>query len=280
MTPNTEAPPRLLDLPAAGLERTVVTPSIEHTVGNTGSVRVSAVLAYQRFASVGLGTTVQPEDLRPFAAARGDSSFGSGLRIDFSGALTDRLGWGVGYQSRVNMNPLANYRGVFAEPGDFDIPASANLDLRYALTPAFSLDAGFQRVKYSGITPFISSALPIRFLALLGDGASPTFAWRDLNVYSLGGSLHSSVVGDIELRYTSRQQPLPTSHLLEQALALGDASDTISLGWSRATGATSHLSFLANYASTPYFLALPSYRLNSQPAGGRVEFQAIWTTRF
>ncbi|MGA8278744.1 MAG: hypothetical protein WB784_11200 [Rhodanobacteraceae bacterium] len=279
-TPSVGQSPSLLNVPQSGLERTVLTPSIEHVWGDTGTVRLSAVLAYQRFATVGLGITGRPDDLRPFAAASGDSSFGTGARVDFSAALTNRLSWRAGYQSRVNMAPLSNYRGVFAEPGDFDIPANASFALRYALTPVFGVDIGVQRVMYSDITPFASSALPIRFLALLGDGASPTFAWRDLTVYSVGWSMHSAAAGDVELRYTTRQQPSPTSHLLARALALDSANSTISLGWTRATSQDSHLSFLASYASAPYFLGVPTSHLTNEPVGGRVEFQAIWAMRF
>lgn len=279
-TPNLTAAPALFDFPRQGLERTVVTPSIQQHWGETGVASVTAVLAYQRFASLDLGTTARPEEMQAFAPTSADSSFGTGVRMDFSSALTDRLKWGVAYQSRVNMDAFANYRGMFAEPGDFDIPANASFGLSYALTPVVGLDLGVERVMYSDITPFTSAALPIRFLALLGDGASPNFEWRDLTIYSVGWSLHHAAIGDVELRYTTRQQPSPTSHLLEQALAIDESNSTVSLGWSRATGANSHFGFVATYASSPYFLGLPSYRLNNDPQAGRVEFQALWSIRF
>jgi hypothetical protein len=280
-TPGAATSQQLADLPRAGLQRDVLTPAVEHAIGDHGRLRLSAVLAYQRFASIGLGTTERPEDLRPFAATSGDSSFGTGARVDFSDALTERLAWRVGYQSRVDMSPFTRYRGVFLEPGDFDIPASASVGLSYALTPSTGLDLGVERVMYGNIAPFTSAALPIRFLALLGDGASPSFAWRNLDVYSLGWYLRDSALGNFDVRYTTRQQPSPTSHLLRQALDIdGSQSGTLSLGWSRATSRDSHLGFVASYASAPYFLGLPTYQLDNRPAASRLEFEAIWAVAF
>jgi len=188
--------------------------------------------------------------------------------------------WGVAYQSRVGMDSFSNYRGVFSDPGDFDIPANASVALSYSLTPTFGLDVGVQRVMYSSITPFTSSSLPTRFLALLGDGASPVFAWRDLTVYSVGWTMHDDDVGNLELRYTTRQQPMPTSVLLEHALAADTANDMVSLGWSRAVGDNAHMSFAASYASSPYLLMMPAYGTHNNSTAGQVEFEALWSVGF
>jgi hypothetical protein len=270
---------RLIGLPQPGLQRTVIAPTLAHDWGDRGSVRLTGVLAYQRFASLGLGTT-GADAWAPLSTRFGDSSYGAGARVDVSNALGDRLRWNLGYQSRVGMSAFANYRGVFADPGDFDIPASATANISYALTPDFGMDVGVQRVMYSAITPFTSANLPTRFLALLGDGSSPVFAWRDLNVYSVGWTVHDADIGSVVLRYTTRQQPIPTSTLLANALASATANDTISLGWSRGFGARSNLSFLASYATSSYYLLMPSYLARSDGTASQFEFEALWSTHF
>jgi hypothetical protein len=270
---------RLIGLPQLGLQRTVVAPTLARDWGDHGSVRLTGILAYQRFASLGLGTTAA-DAWSPMPVRLGDSSYGAGARIDVSSVLSDRLRWNLGYQSRVGMSAFANYRGVFADPGDFDIPASATANISYALTPELGMDVGVQRVMYSAITPFTSSNLPTRFLALLGDGSSPVFAWRDLNVYSVGWTVQDADIGGVVLRYTTRQQPIPTSRLLARALAPATANNTISLGWSRGFGARSNLSFLASYATSPYYLLMPSYLARSDGTASQFEFEALWSTRF
>lgn len=267
----------LSGLPQSGLQRTVVASSLAHDWGKHGSLRLTGVLAYQRFASLGLGTT---DGWAPLPTWFNDSSYGAGARVDIGNALADRLRWNFGYQSRVGMGALTNYRGVFADPGDFDIPASASANFSYALTPQFDVDVGVQRVMYSAITPFTSSNLPTRFLALLGDGGSPVFAWRDLDVYSIGWTLRAEKLGAVQLRYTTRQQPVPTSRLLENALASATANDTISLGWSRGFGQNANVSFAASYATSPYYLLMPSYLARSDGTASQFEFEANWSMRF
>jgi hypothetical protein len=271
-------PSQLVGLPNPGLQRTVVAPSLSSSWGERGTVRLTGVLAYQRFASIGLGTTT--DMWRPLPSWERDSSYGAGARVDVGDALGDHLRWEFGYQSRVGMDAFSNYRGVFADPGDFDIPASATATLSYALTPDFSVDAGVQRVQYSAIKPFASSNLPTRFLALLGDSSSPVFAWRDLNVYSLGWTLRDEELGNLQMRYTTRQQPVPTSRLLENALAGATANDMFSLGWSRPIGIATNLSFSASYATSPYYLLMPTYITRDAATASRFEFEALWSTRF
>ena len=275
-----QAPSRL-GVPQTGVERTVLTPSLVHNWGDGSEARLSAVLAYQRFASLGLGTSQwQDQILPPTFAATGNSSYGAGARLDLGGPISERLRWGVAYQSRVGMDAFKNYRGVFSDAGDFDIPASASAGLSYELTPALGVDIGAQRVMYSAITPFTSPTLPTRFLALLGDSSSPVFAWRDLTVYSLGWTLRDRALGNLELRYTTRQQPMPTSLLLAHALEPDTANDMVSLGWSRAIGTNSQMSFAASYASSPYLLLMPVYRSRDNVTASQLEFEAHWSVRF
>ncbi|MEP7044024.1 MAG: hypothetical protein ABI843_13255 [Dokdonella sp.] len=268
----------LIDRPQSGLQRTVVAPSLARDWGERGTLRLTGVFAYQRFASLGMGTGAG--QWSPTPSWWSDSSYGVGARFDVGSAFGNRFSWNLGYQSRVGMGVFANYRGVFADRGDFDIPASANAGLGYALTPNFDVDVGVQRVQYSAITPFTSSTLPTRFLALLGDGSSPIFRWRDLNVYSVGWTLHGDGLGSVQLRYTTRQQPLPTSRLLEDALAPATANDMISLGWSRAFTANTSLSLAASYATSPYYLLMPTYTQRENGTASQFEFEALWSVRF
>ncbi len=269
------------ELPRIGLQRYVVAPSYVHAFGPSGSVGVTAVLAYQRFASLGLGAMPLQEAMPYWNGLGSETSYGAGVRLDVENALSERLSWSASYQSQVDMDAFKNYRGVYAEPGQFDIPASAGFGLSYALTRILSFDVGVQRVMYSGVKPFTSSALPTRFLALLGTGASPEFAWKDLDVYSAGWTLHHASFGELELRYTTRQQPLPTSRVLERALGTDPSDHAIALGYARAIGRHASLSLQTVYSTAPYFLGVPSYRTRDPSGGGdSLEFEALWAMRF
>ncbi|MEO6076717.1 MAG: hypothetical protein ABIP56_07915, partial [Dokdonella sp.] len=193
---------QLIETPQIGLQRSVATPSITLALGESSLVGVSAVLAYQRFASLGMGLADFNVSERPTSWASRDTSFGTGMRLDAFQKITPRVAITAGYQSRVNMDAFNSYRGVYADAGDFDIPSQSSFGVSYAVTPTFSADLGIDRLNYSEIKPFTSNGLPLRFLALLGDGLSPNFAWQDLTVYSAGWSWRNSVFGELRFRYT------------------------------------------------------------------------------
>ncbi len=268
------------ELPEPGLKRTVIAPSFTGQWGAAGSLGVTAILAYQRYASLGLGESSLGNGTPLWPVMLGETSYGAGLRFDIGNALSNRLSWSAAYQSHVNMDALNSIRGVYTDPGQFDIPGSASVGVSYSLSPSTSVDFGAQRVMYSEVTPFTSPALPRRFLALLGSGASPVFAWQDLTVYSAALNWSDSRFGHIELRYTTRQQPSPTSSLLRNALESNPADHTIGLGYSRSTGKRASLSVQAIYSSAPYFLGVPSDRSNARTTGSQFEYQAAWGWRF
>jgi hypothetical protein len=271
----------VLQSSAPGLQRYIIAPSLTQNLGSYGAVSVSAIFAYQRLADIGWTPANVTTDLPPTTSSAlrsTDSSSGAGLRVDYSTALTDRVSWQAGAQSRVNMDSFASYRGIYSEPGTFDIPASANLGLGLALTKEVQLTVGVERVMYSQIAPFTSSALPSRFLALLSSSASPVFAWQDLDVYSIGGLWHDPQFGDLSIRYSTREQPLPTSPLLQQALPEISARN-VEVGYAHGLGQNSTLRLMAAYVPIEYIPGIPqSYSLSK--GGNQFEWGAIWITSF
>jgi hypothetical protein len=268
---------------APGLQRNVIAPSVTQRLGSVGSVTFSTIFAYQHFA--GVASTAAPSPLgadfsaaAPMAWRTSGTASGAGLRVDYASPLTESINWQAGVQSRINMDPLEGYHGLYAEPGTFDIPASANFGLGFRLAPNVRLDAGVERVMYSQIAPFTSSALPSRFLALLSSSASPEFVWQDLNVWSVGAAFRDGSDGDWSFRYSTREQPLPTSTLLANALPT-PSSRNYEFAYARPFGQRSSLHFSASYAPTDFVLGIPlSYSVSR--GGNQVQWEALWITNF
>lgn len=272
--------PRLIPEARPGLHRYIVAPSYVRGWGDSGRWSVAALFAYQRFANATFGVDETREDELGFTQGPTTSAYGRGVRVELSEMLGQRLRWTAGYQSRVNMDAFNSYRGVYADPGDFDIPASASLNLGVGLAPWLSLEFGLERVMYSDIRAFTSPTLPRRFLAALGSGASPVFEWDDLDVYSLTSVWHGNDLGDVALRYSTRTQPAPTSPLLDRLL--GDVSRySLDLSYSRWIGPNGQLRFITSYAPAQYLFGTPTnYAARNSLAGNQLEFEAVWATRF
>jgi len=266
----------------SGVEQYKLSSSIAQPWGHQGLWSISAILAYQHFSTHGLGSLLYKEGYVPRGIAEADEgSFGTGLRVDVGSTLNSRLSWNVGLQSRVNMDAFNNHRGVYSEPGDFDIPASAELNFNVKLTPTLAMDFSAQRVMYSGITPFTSSLLPTRFLALLGDGISPEFAWRDLTVYSAGWSWRDPLKNNWSLQYSTREQPSPTSHLLQQALKPQFSNYSLDVAFRRYFGESTDLRIVASYAPAQYVVGDSfNFSQSDEEGGNRLEVEALLAYRF
>lgn len=265
-----------------GLERTFVAPSLTRQVGAQTTITASAVLVYQQFASWGLGSGLASESTPgPMLNASAESSAGSGVRIEMRQQLGPVLGFNAAYQSKVDMDAFQNYRGVFSDPGDFDVPALASVGLGWQLAPNVVLGFGASRVMWSDVSAFTSNALPRRFLALLGDGTSPTFEWRDHTVLNFDLGWQATPRDNLMLRVTSQQQPEPTSALLRQALgSTGAYSDTnLGLTFLHRFDRAGTLRLGASYAAAQYFLGNSSYA-DRDLNGDQVEVEAVWTMDF
>jgi hypothetical protein len=54
----------------------------------------------------------------------------------------------------------------------------------------------------------------------------------------------------------------------------------VSVGWSRAVGENSHMSFAASYASSPYYLMMPVEHARDASTTSQIEFEALYSVRF
>lgn len=264
-----------------GLERTLVSPTLTRSLSDGVDLTVGAVFVQQYFASWGLGAGLRTynDAVAQAPASFLGTSYGSGVRFGLEQALGDGVEFRTGFQSRIDMSELQNYRGLYARPGDFDLPAVASGDLSWQAGPAHRLSAGVSRVMYSEVAPFTSAALPIRFLSLLGNASAPAFAWRDLTVYRVGWEWSPTQASTIGFHYTTRQQPEPTSRALRDALAGEFTDDNFGAALTQRLGAFGSLRFAASYAPVQYFLGNASYA-NRDARGDQLEVEAVWAMPF
>ena len=249
-------------------------------VGADTQLVLSGVFAHQSFANPGLSAgTLSAFGERSSWQQALDHSSGVGLGLDWLHTLSERVDVRFSAQSRVEMEPFEHFRGVFTDPGKFDIPASLAAGMDVSLTPRQALGFGVERVAYSRIQPFTSQDLPDRFLSLLGDANSPTFEWRDLTVYTLRWQWQPLQSTSVEVRYSTQMQPEPTSELLRNALATEYTHRNFGLTLGHQLGAGAELSLSANYSPYAYFLGPSLYRGRTME-GNQVELEAVYRLSF
>jgi len=232
-------------------------------------VDVAAVFAQQNYASWNLNSLV---GMSPVERSEWlETSRGTGVRLGVNSEIADNVAIGATYQSRINMDTLLSYRGVFSEPGDFDIPASANFGLMVQATPTASLSFDVQRVLYSEVNPVTSQQLPDRFLSLLGDSDSPEFGWQDLTIYSVGWNWQPSENLAWELSYSTSQQPTPNSSVLANAVENEYSDRNMTVGFSKRLSAFAQFRFSASYSPQEIFLNALSFEPPGDPDEENIE---------
>ncbi|MCB1588009.1 MAG: hypothetical protein KDI56_03825 [Xanthomonadales bacterium] len=259
-------------------QESVIAPALSAAVGDS-RVTVEAVFVQQLYASTALGVgRSQFDQGREVAPGLGEAT-GTGVALTYESPVTDGLTAYASVRSKVDMDPLQQFRGIYADPGQFDIPGGVGAGLTQRVGRSGWVQVGVERVMYSDVDTFTSRALPTRFLGLLGDSTSPSFDWQDLTVYSAAVGYQASNDWWWELRYSTQQQPEPTSALLSQALEEQYSDRNFAVGIGRPTGANSQLRLTASYAAREYFLGTPTIG-TFDGDGEQIEFEALWQVNF
>ncbi|MDQ2088782.1 OmpP1/FadL family transporter [Marimonas arenosa] len=169
------------------LEQLFVQVNYATEVGNGVTLGFAPIVAAQRFSATGL----QAFDAPGFTTAVGsvtdngdDWSVGFGAQIGVLIEASPNLTFGASVRSKIKMDPFESYAGLFADAGDFDIPASATIGMTFMppSNSALKITAEWQRIFYSGVGAIgNSSTTPLP----LGSPGGPGFGWKDMDVFRL-----------------------------------------------------------------------------------------------
>jgi len=268
-----------------GLERKLISSSLVHHLGDNQLVGISAVFATQSFgvSQLGLHSYNQnvPAELRstlyePYA----ETGYGAGVQLALRSELTDHIALDAGFQSRINMDEFASYRGVYSQAANLDIPARARLGLAIKSSDQSWLNVSVERVLYSDVGAFASRNLPGRFLSLLGDTTSPSFAWDDLTVFSVGWNWADNKGTSWHIDFSSRTQPSPSSRILSQAIDADLANNAMTIGFSRQMSMTSRFNVNAAYAPSEYAFGGNVLGITTDQLDQDFELEASWIWDF
>ena len=266
-------------------ERQYFAPGFEHQYTDNGILGVSAIVAYQRYsaASLGLFSAGGPgQDVGLYAGYQPyqESGYGTGVRLAVHQEVVEGIAFDAGFQSRIDMEEFAAYRGVYSNPADLDIPARASVGLTFQASERSWLNVAVERVLYSDISAFPSRYLPNRFLSLLGDSTSPSFDWEDLTVYTVGYTWSDGKDQEWRIDLSTRTQPSPTSRLLDRAISGDLAESAMVFGYSRRTGDRSRLNLNAAYAPSEYAFGGSVLGVTTEELDQQFELEAMWTLSF
>lgn len=212
------------------LEQLFISPSVAYKVSDAHTFGAALNLAYQRFEAKGIGL------FSGFSSAPGnvsdkgvDSSTGVGVRLGWLGKVTPQLTLGATWASKIS-GKFDNYKGLFANGGGFDVPENYGIGLAFEATPAWTLAADVQTIRYSQVGSVGNSAASLFAGTPLGVANGPGFGWRDVTVLKLGVS--HQLRSDLILRggVSIGNQPVAESETFFNVLAPGVVTKHLTLG--------------------------------------------------
>jgi len=233
------------------LAQLFVNVSYARKITPTSSWGVSPVFAYQRFKATGLaafgafGFSSDPNNLTDNGY---DSSTGFGLKAGIAGEVAPGVTLGGSYQTKMNMSEFDKYKGLFAEKGDFDIPATATVGLAWKATPSGTVVFDVQKIWYSDVAAVGNPMLPNLTTSQLGNNNGAGFGWDDMTIYKLGYQWNTAQDWTWRVGYSKGDQPIPSSEVLFNILAPAVMEQQFTFGFTTQLSKSSEFTFAAMYA--------------------------------
>lgn len=191
-----------------------------------------------------------------------DWAYGAGVRVGWIGEITPTLTLGASAASKIYMTEFDNYRELFAEQGDFDVPANFTLGATFKATPKLNLSFDFQRILYEGVNS-ISNAGPIASVAgpfppsgpppsatteWLGKDNGMGFGWKDTDIYRIGAEYRYNSDWTLRAGFAYNDQTIPDDQVLFNILAPAVIRKHATVGFTYNPTANSEWSFAYMHA--------------------------------
>ena len=224
----------------AGIDLTqlFVAPTVAFAFTPRHSIGLSPVLAYQRFSAKGLEN---------FGVAdKGhDNSVGAGVRIGYTGQIVDWLTVGATYQSRTFASKFGDYKNLFAEQGDFDVPS--NFAVGVAVKPIGRLQVGVdvERILFSEVKSVGNKLDAQTFGNGLGASDGPGFGWNDVTAIKAGIAYGLTDWFTLRAAYNFSTEAIPKNQTFFNILAPAVVQHHLTLGVTFAP--TAHIELSALY---------------------------------
>lgn len=212
------------------LEQLFIAPTFAMKLNKNHAVGVSVVMAYQTFGATGLqafaGMSSAPGSLTNNG---NDHSTGWGVRLGWTGQLSDNVTLGATYASKIN-GKFNDYKGLFAEQGGFDIPENYGIGIAVKATPKLTVAADIQQINYGNSKSIANTSNCLFTGCQLGQTNGGGFGWSDMTAYKLGVSYEYSKYLTLRAGVSTNRQPVAASQTFFNILAPGVVENHLTLG--------------------------------------------------
>ena len=198
-----------------------IAPTYAFKFAEKHSIGITPIIGVQFFEARGVQSFYQMSAAPTKLSNNGhDSALGFGGRFGYLGQLTDQFSIGLAWQSKIYMDELDDYAGLFAEQGDFDIPSNWTIGVAFKASPKVTLAFDVQQIYYSDVNSIANDMMPaLAYLQpptpdpnyLLGKPLGAGFGWDDMTVYKFGLQWERTEQWAYRFGYSYGEQPISDS---------------------------------------------------------------------
>jgi long-chain fatty acid transport protein len=213
------------------LETIFISPTLAWKFAPGQSVGVSLDVVDEFFRAHGIGVFSAASESPGNVSNQGeDSAFGYGFRVGYLGQLTPWLAIGASYQSKAYGAAFERYRGLYAQQGGFNTPATygAGIDVK----PLAGLDTALdvQRIEYRSVQSIGDSFQTLLSGVPLGANGGPGFGWKNTTTIKFGVNYHLTPEWQVRGGYSYTTQPIPSNQTFLTILSPGVVQNQFTLG--------------------------------------------------
>jgi long-chain fatty acid transport protein len=195
-----------------------------------------------------------------------DSAWGYGFQIGALWDINPQWTLGASLRSKMYMGEFDKYKDLFAEQGDFDMPAVGTIGLAFRPNDRLALALDVQQIWYGDIDAIANDnqlATKCNLNAAFGMGAPGTsydpsyclggdngagFGWRDMTIIKLGVQYAINDALTLRAGYSHANQPIPGREVAFNALAPAVIEDHYTIGATYRMASNYELTFWGMYA--------------------------------
>jgi len=228
------------------IEQMFVGASIAYEFIKGHAIGVAPLFGYQRFSAKGVisfaGFSKDPSSLSGNSLS---TATGFGVRVGYQGKLLPFLSVGGSYQSKIFMSPFKRYQGLFAQEGDFDVPATWNAGVAINATDKLTLALDVEQILYSGVksvsnpmdlmanSPMLSNGNPNPNFNPLGSEDGWGFGWKDVTIIKAGLMFQAAPDWTLMAGFSQGEQPFDEKEVLFNILAPAVVKQHLTIGISK-----------------------------------------------
>ena len=235
---------------SSNLEQLFISPTVSYKVNDRNTVAASLNIVYQTFKATGLNWFI-PYTISGADNPGGhgtDDSMGVGVKLGWTGKLSDALTAGAYYQPKTSMDKFTAYKDLFAQGGGFDIPETYGVGIAVKASPKTVVALDVTQINYSGIKSLANRNNHNTANTDLGAEDGKGFGWSDMTVYKLGVAHQLDDKTTVRAGWNYGKQPISADQLDFNLLAPAVVEHHYTLGLTRALDGNSEVSVHAMYA--------------------------------